>query len=506
MRHVQGINRALIALFVLTASLLLAAQRPAQAAGIPDRPESLKYPELKFNIPKADQYRFKLKNGIVAYVAEDHSLPLVTVSVIVKAGSFLEPADRTGLASLTGTMMRKGGAGSLTAEEFDEKADFLAADVSSFIGDTQAGASVNCLASALDKSLDLFFEMMRAPRFQQSRLDVEKSDLIEDMKQRNDDAGTILNREWGWQMYGRTHFSSRQATKAMIESLTRDSLVDFHKAYWRPENMIISVAGDVNTKEILANLERRFADWKVQGPVVPWPPPAPDYAPKPGLFYVEKDIPQGKVYIGNRSTKWNRWDDPDNYALLVMNDILGGGGFTSRITKKVRSDEGLAYSAGSRYNIGTYYPLDYRISFQSKSSTVALAGKLSLVEVAKLKDDNVSEDELKTSKASFIDTFPRNFESPARVVSLFATDDYIGRPHSYWDNYRANIQKVTPDEVKRVAKKYLADKDNVVFLVVGKRSEIEKGDPDGRASMKEFFGGKATQLPLLDPLTLQPMK
>ncbi len=354
MRRTQGIHRALVALVVLAGLLALAA--PAPAADIPKRPEQLKYRDLKFDIPKADGYRFKLKNGLTAYIAEDHSLPLATVSVTVRVGSFLDPADKVGLASLTGTLMRKGGAGALTAEEFDEKADFLAADINSFIGDTQGGASVNCLSSVLDQSLDLMFDMMRSPRFQESRLEVEKSDWIEEMKQRNDDAGTILGREWGWQLYGRDHFSSRQSTKAMVDSTTRDDLVAFHRKYWRPDSMIISVAGDVNTKQIIASLEKRFADWKVEGPAVPWPPPAPTAAPKPGLYHVEKDIPQGKVFIGQTSTKWDRWDNPDNYALMVMNDILGGGGFTSRITKRVRSDEGLAYSAGSRYAIGNLLP------------------------------------------------------------------------------------------------------------------------------------------------------
>jgi predicted Zn-dependent peptidase len=424
----------------------------------------------------------------------------------IRVGSFLEPAEKTGLAALTGAMMRTGGAANMTAEQFDERADFLAADLFSYVGESQGGASVNCLSSVLGPSLDLLFDMLRAPRFQQDRVDIEKSSRLEEMKQRNDDAGDILNREWSWLLYGEAHFSSRQATKQALDSITREDMADFHHKYWRPQSMILSVAGDVNTRRVLADLEKRFAGWNVQGPAVGWPPPASTFTPKPGLYHVEKDIPQGKVYIGQLSTKWDRYDNPDNYALMVMNDILGGGGFTSRITKKVRSDEGLAYSAGSRYNIGTYYPLDYRVSFQSKNPTVALAAKLSLEEVVKLKGEKVSADELKTAKGSFIDAYPRNFDSPARVAGLFAADEYMGRPHSYWVNYRDNIRKVTADDVQRVAKKYLADPDKVVFLVVGKWSEIENGDANHRATMQEFFGGQVVNLPLRDPLTLKPMQ
>src|SRR5262245_5525641 len=472
------------------------------AADIPDKPGDLKYKDLKFDVPKADKYKNKLKNGIVVYVAEDHSLPLVNVAVLVKAGDWLEPSGKTGLAGLTGTMMRQGGTAKLSAEEFDEKVDFLAADMSTFIGDTQGGASVNCLSGVLDPSLDLFFDMIRTPGFQQSRLDIEKGNILEDMKQRNDDAGTILGREWRWLLYGETHFSSREATKATIDGIGREDLVDFHKKYFQPGNMILAVSGDVTAKDILANLDRRFADWKAGGPDVPWPPPPPTHEPQPGLYHVEKDIPQGKVNIGHLGTEWDRWDNPDNFGLMVMNDILGGGGFTSRITKKVRSDEGLAYSAGSRFGIGTYWRGDFRVSYQSKNETVALAAKYSLAEVDKIRTEKPTDEEMLTSKNSFIESFPRNFESPTAVARLFADDDYIGRPHSYWDTYRDNIRKVDGKDVQRVAKTYLFP-DKMVFLVVGKWSEIEPGDANKRASMKEFYGGQVQHLPLRDPLTLQ---
>ena len=259
MRRTHGVIRFGVALGMVASAMLLLAQIPCHAADIPARPEGLQYRDLKFEVPKAEQYRHRLKSGIVAYVVEDHALPLVTVSITVRVGSFLEPAEKTGLASLTGTMMRKGGAGNRTAEEFDERADFLAADISSSVGEMQGNASVNCLSAVLSPSLDLLFDLLRTPRFQQDRVDVEKSSLLEDLKQRNDDAGDILNREWAWLLYGESHFSSREMTQQVLDSLTRDDMVEFHRKYWRPQNMILSVAGDVNTQRVLADLEKRFA-------------------------------------------------------------------------------------------------------------------------------------------------------------------------------------------------------------------------------------------------------
>lgn len=484
--------------------LLAAMAAPALAAAgpVPARPEQLQYPPFSFTVPKAEQYEYKLKNGIVAYIAEDRSLPLVTVSITFKAGSFLEPADKVGLASLTGTLMRKGGAGKRAALEFDERADFLAANISSFVGDTSAGMTVNALSQNLGESLDLFFEMIMSPRFEDGRLEIEKGNLLESMKQRNDDADNILGREYRWLMNGTQHFASRPMTKQNLDALNRDALVAFHRTWIRPENIVtIAVAGAVDPKAFLADLEKRINTWKPEGKAekVAWPPVGPTWEPKPGLYHVEKDIPQGKVFIGHLATTWK---DPDHLAGQVMNDILGGGGFTSRITKRVRSDEGLAYSAGSSFGIGTFWPGQFRTFYQSKNATVAYAAKLSLAEIDRIRKERVSDDELVTAKNSFIDTFPRQWESKTSIVNTFASDVLYGRPHAYWDQYQDNLRKVTADDVLRVAQKYLKP-DRMVFMVVGKWSEIEPGDPDGKASMKEF--GKVTHLPVRDPLTLEPL-
>ncbi len=478
---------------------------PAKTApAVPAHPGELRYGELQFEVPQAAKYRHELSSGIPVYVAEDRDLPLVDLSVTVRLGSFLDPADRRGLAELTGSMLRRGGTASMTAEQFDEKADFLAADLSSWTDGAQGGASMNCITPVLDECLDLFFEMLRAPRFQQDRIDVEKDDWLEGMKQRNDSPASISGREWGWLMYGRDHFTVRALTQQDVAGLTREALVEFHRKYWRPELMLVAVSGDVDTRSLLGKLERRFADWKAAGPAVPWPPPAPTHAPAPGVYRVDKDIPQGRVAIGHLGAQRRSWDDPDAYALAVMNDILGGGGFTSRLVKRIRSDEGLAYSAGSGFEVGQWWPGVFRMGYQSKNATVAFAAKIAVEEMTRIREQAVSEEELRIAKASFIDVFPRRFESAADIVDTFVADEYDDRPHAYWDTYRDRIRAVTAADVLRVAKQYLHP-ERLVFLIVGNWEEIAKGDPEGRATMKEFYGGKAERLPLRDPLTLEPL-
>ena len=492
-----------LAILAMIAALALTAL-PAVLAEVPAHPSELKYGPLDFKVPDPAKYRHELPGGMVVYVGEDHALPLVDLSITVRAGAFLDDPAKPGVAALTGRMLRRGGTKTLSAEAFDEKADFLAAQITSFASDTSSGASFNCTTQTLDACLDLFFDMVRNPAFDSERLALEKENILEGLKQRNDDAGTILRREWGWLMRGRDHFTSRQITAAELDSVSRDDLVAFHEKYWLPKNMMVTVSGDVNTEAILGTLAERFAGWKSEGPDVPWPPKAPAHSPTPGVYYVDKDIPQGKVFIGHLGMQDADWSNPDRYAVAVMNEILGGGGFTSRITNRVRSDEGLAYSAGSRYSVGRFWPGAFRIVFQSKSATVPLAAKISLEEVRRIQSEPVSKEELNIAKASFIDTFPQAFESIESIVNTFANDEYIGRPHDYWKKYRDRVRAVTAKDVQQAAKKYLHP-DQVVFLVVGKWDEIVKGDPDGRATMKEFFDGKATRLPLRDPLTLEPL-
>ena len=158
---------------------------------VPAHPTDLKYGPLKFDIPEAKKYRHELSSGIPVYIVEDHALPLVSVSITLRAGSFLDPDDAPGLAAGTGQMMRRGGAGDMGAEEFDERVDFLAANMNAFGGDMSSGASFNCITGVVDETMDLFFKMLKTPGFQEDRMLVERENILEDMKQRNDSPQSI---------------------------------------------------------------------------------------------------------------------------------------------------------------------------------------------------------------------------------------------------------------------------------------------------------------------------
>lgn len=497
------INRRILAATLTLALLTLApaglVAQTTQKADIPARPSDLKFAPLSYTPPKRENYRHTLSNGTVVYAVEDHALPLVNLSVLVRTGQYLEPAGKDGLASLTGSQIRAGGAGSKTAEQFDEAADFLAATMNSSIGPTQGAANLNLLAKDLDAGLALFFDMLRRPGFQEDRLKLAKSQILQAMERRNDRTDVIEDREWTRLVRGTEHFTAKDATKASIEAITREDLAAFHKKYFHPGNFIFAVSGDFDTKQMLAKLEAATKDWPATKEAVP-EVPKPNFTPVAGVYAVHKpDVNQGRVTIGHiGSTR----DNPDAYALDIMNDILGGGGFTSRIMSRVRSDEGLAYSAGSSYGLGVYYPGTFEASFQSKSPTTSQAIDIVLEEINRVRATKVSAEELETAKNSAVEIFPRFFATAGQIAGTFAQDEYTKRPADYWDKYRERIRAVTAEDVQRVAQKYLTP-DKLVILVVGNIDDITKGNPDRpQYTLTKFGNGTIKRIPLPDPLTL----
>ena len=471
-----------------------------QPSNIPAHPRELKYAPLSYTPPKREQYRHVLSNGVVAYLVEDHDLPLINVSTIIRTGTYLDPAGKEGLASLTGAQIRTGGTTSKTAEEFDEAADFLAAGINSSVGPLQGNANVNLLAKDLDQGLALYFDMLRNPRFQEDRIKLAKSQILQGMERRNDRTDAIESREWARLIYGANHFSARESTRPSIESITREDMLAFHRRYYQPGGFIFAVSGDFNTKEMIAKLEAAMQGWAVSKEAVPEVPKTP-YVSVPGVYTVHKtDVNQGRVSIGHVGALR---DNPDAYAITIMNDILGGGGFTSRITSRVRSDEGLAYSAGSNFGLGIYNPGIFRAAFQSKNPTTSQAIDIIMEEINRLRTTKVSAEELETSKNSAIEVFPRTFATAAQIAGTFAQDEYTKRPADYWANYRARIAAVTADDVQRVAQKYLQP-DKLVVLVVGNIDEIAKGNPDRpqHSLAKLARDGQIRRIPLPDPLTL----
>ncbi len=490
-------------LAALTPTMLVSAALAGSASTLPERPEKIEFRALEFTAPNAKDFRTTLSSGVPVYLAPSSEFPLVQITFSFRGGDYLDPADKVGLASMTAAMVRRGGTTSIPSDELDERLDFLAAIASVNAGETFTTASLNCLASNLDESLGLFVDMLRNPGFQEDKTAIYRDEALEQMKQRNDDANPIAAREWQALMYGRGHFEARQTTKASLESITSSDMRAFATKVLQPGNLIIGVTGDVKREDVLARLEKAMEGW-AKGERMS-APPAPTEQITPGVYRVEKDIPQGKVFLGHRGISR---DHPDYFPILIMNDVLGGGGFTSRLMSRIRSDEGLSYGVRSAFESPVEYPGVFSVTYASKNPTVALALKICLEEIERIRTTEVPESEIETARASFIETFPRTFESKQAMIGVFINDEWTERPADYWTNYRENVRKVTAADVQRVAQKHMTP-ENLAILVVGKWSEIAPGDvtpqKPARATMAEFFGGASTALPLRDPMTQEPI-
>lgn len=472
------------------------------AAEIPAHPSQLKYAPLRFDPPKAADYRFELPHGAIAFLVEDHEFPLIDISLTIRTGEYLEDPDKTGLFAMTGGQMRSGGSKTLSAREFDEQAAFLATEIGSGIGDTSASASMGCLTRNLDASLKLFFDMLKNPGFDAQRLELAVAQILQGMERRNDQTQAIERREFGRLMRGDSHYSTRQSTKASIEAITREAMMEVHERYYHPSAFIFAVAGDFDSKEMVARLgEALISGWPGGVESVP-KVPAPGHTPKPGVYMVDKsEVNQSRISMGHLGVTR---DNPDHIALDIMNEILGGGGFTSRIMTRVRSDEGLAYSAGSSFPAGTYYPGVFSAAFQSKNPTCARATAIVLEEIERMRNEKVSSQELETAKNYNIEIFPRFFATARGIAGTFAGDEYTNREKDYWEKYRDRIAAVDADTVLRVAQKYLMPK-KLAILAVGSVKQMLAGDPDHAAFKFEKFDGDGTieQIPLPDPLTMK---
>jgi predicted Zn-dependent peptidase len=487
------IGRAIVA-FVFA----MAASVTALAGDIVDHPEELTYPELDYTPPQPDGYRYTLDCGATAYVAENPEVPTFELSVIVRTGSMYEPVEKAGVADMTGYLMRNGGVEGMTAKELDERIAFLAGEISVNIGSSRGSANLFCLSKDIDEGLDLLMKVLRQPVFDQEALDRYRSDVLSDLEQRNNSTSAIESREWAFLMYG-DHPSTNEyrRTEASVNAITRDDLIAFHEKYVFPGNFIFAVAGDFKTDDILAKLNERLAGWPDQDLQLPEiTDQIPD--PEPGIYMIKKeDVNQSRIRLGHIGVKR---DIPDQYALMVMNDILGGGGFTSRIVRRVRSDEGLAYNVGSRFDRPVLYPGTFRAWFQTKHATAAYGTRLIIDEINRIRSEKCEEEIVENAKANFVSNIVNPFSSKRAIVNTFASDQYTDRPDAYWQEYTANMEAVTSDDVLAAAQKYLHP-DKLVYLVVGDPEAVQTGSDKHDERFSDF--GEITILPLRDPLTLE---
>ena len=420
--------RTPLAILVLVAALGLAlstapASSPAPAAGVGQR-------EV-------------LPNGMVLLVSEKHGVPIATVSMLIRAGSTLDPPDKPGVANLVAELITQGTT-TRTALQISEAIEFVGGSLSVDAGQELTTISLSVLSKDLDLGLNLLADILQNPTFAPAEIERKKQEVIAGIKRDQEDPGTVSWQAFLKLIYGTNPYGHPvEGAEATVPAITREDLVRFHEAQYRPNKAILAVVGDVTLPDLKRRLDARLGGWK-QGGAAFAPPPKPAPLTQRTVRTIQRDVTQANITLGHLGVTR---DNPDYYAIQVMNYLLGGG-FNSYLVAKIREEKGWAYGPGK-------YAGEFSVSMQTKNEVAEQAIEAALAEIRRMREQPVSEQELKDTKAYLTGSFPLRLDTSRKIVGMLATIEYYGLGLDYVDRYPGLINAVTAADVQRVAQKYL---------------------------------------------------
>lgn len=453
------INHLLVA-FIISLSVISSV-----FAAEPANPRNMTYPPLNFTIPKGE--RVVLENGTPVYLLQDHELPIVNITAMLHAGSLYDPAEKAGLASITGSQIRNGGSKKLAPAELDEQLEFMASSVVSYFGDSQGTVRMSSLTRNLDQTMQIFSDLIFTPRFDQQRLDVAKKQAIESIRRQNDDPKGLADRALQQAIFA-GHPNGIIPTEQSISSITVRDMQDLHRRFVRADNMILTVSGDFDRQKMIAALNRLILPVRTRDRFLLPQLPEPKESGAE-VIYGAKQVNQTVIRMGHLGIDKN---DPDIYAARVLNYILGGG-FTSRLVSEVRSNQGLAYHISSNFTVGNLFRGDFVIQTETKvESTAKTIGIINDI-IGKIRREPVSEQELNLAREAIVNSFMFGFTTPDSVVAQQARLEFYNYRPDYLERYRDNIAAVTREDILRVAKRLLQP-ERMKLVVVGDSQKFDR--------------------------------
>jgi zinc protease len=458
--------------------LLTTISATAQTQTAPPKPQSAATshaaePWTKIPIPPLHAFkpvqpkRMELANGLVIFLQEDHELPFINGSILIRGGSRDEPVAKIGLVSLDGETWRTSGTATVSGDQLDDELEAKAAQLET--GGSIASTSMSW--SSLKKDFDPVFanamDLLLHPNFKSDKLQLAKRQMETGISRRNDDASGIATREAIKLAYGQKNPYARESEYATVAAVSLDDLKAWHDRTVVPNNMIVSVSGDFDGAAMEAKLRAAFE-------------PLPrgqqfDSAkitftdPKSSVNFVDKsDVDQSNVFIVGLGTERS---NPDYYALSVMNEVFSGG-FGSRVVQDVRTKLGLAYSVSGHFSADYDHPGIFYVEAATKSATTVAATQALFREIDLLKTKPPTPSELKDAKDQVLNSFIFHYDTPAKTLQEQVTLAFYGYPADTLEKYRAGIEKVTSADVARVANKYI-DVSKLATIVVGNDTQIK---------------------------------
>ena len=452
-------RRGLVVLSLVVAAAT-AQEIPPSWKQVPRRPLR------EFSIPQPR--RIELTNGLWLFLMEDHELPLVQAIAMVRFGSRDEPAEKAGLGEILSEAWRTGGTATRGGDQLDDLLEARAAKVESWVGTASSGLSLSCLKEDFDPVFAAFVELLRKPAFAAEKIEIARAQVQTSIARRNDDAQEIAAREIRKLVYGDDSAYARTPEYATVARVSREDCVAWHARFVHPDRVLLGISGDFDSAAMERAVRRAFEDWE-RGPAVARPAPSYRRSASAGVFLAEKeDVNQTSIRAAHLGA---RKDDPDYYALQVMNQLFGGG-FASRLFSEVRSRLGLAYEVWGGVETEYDYPGMFVVGMGTRSESTVAGIRALLTEIDRLRSEPPKAGELASAKEAIVNSFVFRYDSKEKVLREQMRFAFFGYPADFLERYRAGVEKVTAADVARVARKYVR-KEDLAILVVGNPDEMK---------------------------------
>lgn len=434
-------------------------------AASPKHYQDLTFPPLpEIALPKYERYQ--LANGLTVYLLPNHDWPMVRGTALIRVGSRWEPADQAGLADLTGDLIRNGGTRNHPIEVLDTLLADRAATIESGFGVTAGQVSFTALREHTPDVFTWFSEILQAPAFDPERMAVAKQRRRGQIARRNDQPESIAGREFYRLIYGPDSPYSRRPEYATLERIDRQALIEFAQTYVQPSQMILGIVGDFDPPAMRDLIQAQFGPWQPTPPALP-PIPTIDQQPPTGTFFINQpQLSQSYIYTGHLG---DTLQDPDVFALYVMNGVLNG--FGGRLFNRIRSQQGLAYSVYAAWNPEYDYPGVFLGTGQTKTAATLAFFNALQQEFRRLQTEPIQANELAYAQDAILNSFIFNFRSPAQTLYRLMRYEYFGYDSDFIFQYQRGVKATTIADVQRVAQAHL-EPEQLTTLIVGNQTAL----------------------------------
>ena len=425
---------------------------------------------LSADVFALDAKRTVLPNGLVVLHSENHNLPIVMVTLIVKAGQMHEPEEKAGTANLVAELLTEG-TKSRSSKDISEQADFIGASLDASAGSDFTTISLSVLKKDVRTGLELFADVLLNPIFPENEVDRVRERVKGFLKQQEEDPSFLADRAFRKEVFGKHPYGRLvEGSVVTLDTIRREYLISFHAEHFVPNNSILSVSGDLTADELNSLIAEYLGAWEMK--TLPERKAREIEGSKTKkVIKIDRDLTQANIILGHIGI---HREHPDYYAVSVMNYILGGGGFSSRLMQSVRETMGLAYDIHSFFaaskESGTF-----RVGVQTKNESSYIAIAEIRKQLGKIRQETVSDGELSEAKAYLTGSFPRRLDTNRKIADFLASVEFYNLGLDYVNKYADYINAVTKEDVLRVAQKYL-DPENHILVVVGNQKNVELKD------------------------------